>query len=125
WHSDAVLPSRRSPSHHSRRRPAIASHVRVPSLAKPRSARLTANVRRPRWHTARVSYEDEKGFVRVRATHRYNLGRASPGFCLPLPGMSKAYREHIRGAGALSRGLCAGDWKVERLHSRGRLWWKD
>ncbi len=30
---------------HSRRRPAIASHAGVPSLAKPRSARLSANVR--------------------------------------------------------------------------------
>lgn len=29
----------------SRRRPAIASHARVPSLAKPHSARLSANVR--------------------------------------------------------------------------------
>ena len=30
---------------HSRGRPAIASHVGVPSLAKPRAASLSANVR--------------------------------------------------------------------------------
>ena len=55
----------------SRRRPAIASHARVPSLAKPRSARLSAIVRRPelpRVHPTQFSFGDNVEVCNVVTT---------------------------------------------------------
>jgi len=72
-----------------------------------------------------ISHDHETRLLCLRATHSHNHRRAYPSLCLPLPRMSKAHRQRFRSAGALSCDFRTNGWKVERLHSCGRLWWED